>query len=129
MSRAVTAALVAAPPEDRDSGAVALIKNYAALIDEAAPAARYRKPLERLTRAVDRYFGDDAEQVAEALEVIRTALASHSVASDLGPKLLAALTSLGLTVAGRGARKNDGGNGDQRRDPLDELFARRQRGA
>lgn len=98
MSRAVADALEAAPPEDRDAGAVALCVRYARLIDEAAPAAKYRKALNVLEAIAGASGHPGAD---EMLRTITAALAAHSVASDLGPKLLAALTSLGLSVAGR----------------------------
>lgn len=88
-----------------DAAAVALARRYAALIDNAAPDAKYREPLRKLGAAID-----PADTAAlDALDRIRDALAEHSVASDLGPKLLAALSALGATPAARAARK--GGTG------------------
>ncbi|MFG1844906.1 terminase small subunit [Micromonospora carbonacea] len=49
------------------------------------------------------------------------------VLADLGPKLLAALTALGLTPAGRGAK--GGGQGGAVAGKLDELRARREQRA
>lgn len=49
------------------------------------------------------------------------------VLSDLGPKLLAALSALGMTAAGRGAR--GGTQGGSVAGKLDELRARRERRA
>lgn len=118
MSRAVTSALQDAKPAARDAGAVALAKQYAALIDEAAPAGKYRKALDALERVA---AASDDDGAAEMLRTISTALAEHSVASDLGPKLLAALTALGLTLAGRPAVKGGGPVvGTPKRDELKE---------
>jgi hypothetical protein len=124
MSLAVATAVKSATIDRKHAGAVALAKRYAALIDEAAPAAKYRKPLERLARAVALYHDEDDEQVAEAFETIRTALSEHSVASDLGPKLLAALAALGLTIGAKGGAATDGG-ATPRASVRDELRARR----
>jgi hypothetical protein len=109
----------------RDAGAVQLARRYAGLIDAAASAVKYRKPLETLERAVR--LSDDPD-APEALEKLRDALAAHSVASDLGPKLLAVLTSLGMTLAGRSAKGGAQG-GPAIGGKLDELRARRQRRA
>jgi hypothetical protein len=45
---------------------------------------------------------EKAEQ--NALVKVRAALSAHTVASDLGPKYLAALAALGLTPAARGVQ-------------------------
>lgn len=122
----VDVALAVAPTKAEDAGVVALAHRYAALIDNATIAAKYRKPLAVLRRVVALYSGE--EDAVDALDKIADALAAHSVASDLGPKLLAALTALGMTVASRGAK---GGSGDapKQSSPLDELRRRRaQRG-
>jgi hypothetical protein len=125
ITRALSAALRAAEADKRDVGAVALAKQYAALIDDASVLAKYDKPLDGLRYALDvlgrmdPLVGADAH---EDLKKIADALAAHSVASDLGPKLLATLTQLGMTPAGRGVR------GDARATVakgLDELRARR----
>jgi hypothetical protein len=119
---AVVAALRGrATADPRDAAAEHLAKHYADLIDQAAPAAKYRKWLATLSQAAAHTDDPDAE---EAFEQIATALAEHTVASDLGPKLLAVLTSLGLTTAGRGAAKDAGGKHDDR-NPIDEIRARR----
>lgn len=120
MGRAVAAALRAGKPAAVDKAAVELAKRYAALIDDAAPAAKYRQPLDELRAAVR---GTDAE---DALVKLETALAQHSVASDLGPKLLMVLTALGMTAAGRGGVKGAGGVGGVA-GKLDELRERRER--
>jgi hypothetical protein len=109
----------------RDAAAERLAAHYAELIDEAAPAAKYRKGLTLLARAVRLYQGEDAFDIQEALETITIALGEHSVTSDLGPKLLAALTSLGLTTAGRGATKDGGGQRAEPSNPIDEIKRKR----
>lgn len=121
-------ARVAADP--RDAAAERLAEHYAGLIDEAAPAAKYLKALKLLGRAVSVYAeqleDEDAEQLAAAYETTRIALSEHSVTSDLGPKLLAVLTSLGLTTAGRGAAKDGGGHGVKPSNPIDEIKQQRE---
>jgi hypothetical protein len=125
LTRALGSALAAAAPVPEDAAAVALARRYATLIDDAAVAAKYRRPLATLRRAVahyDREIGDDG--AAEALGKVTEALAAHSVASDLGPKLLAALAALGMTTAGRGAKGGESGGIAAR---LDEFTAARAR--
>lgn len=90
ISRALAAALKDAKIPDRDAAAVALIRRYAYLLDEA-----------RGTEGESRVF------------------------SELGPKLLAALTSVGLTLAGRGAQAQGGDPGVGVAARLDEFTARR----
>src|SRR5689334_18086775 len=87
MSRAVAAALETAPVLPRDAAATALARQYAALIDAAEPSAVYARHLRALNGAL---IGAD-ESAKEAYHRIKEALAAHSVASDLGPKLLAVL--------------------------------------
>jgi hypothetical protein len=110
-------------PDPRDGAAAALALRYAGLMDEPTPAGRYRRPLEVLARSV---IGLELEEddPQEALQVIVTALAEHTVASDLGPKLLAVLAGLGLTAVSRGEQRGEGKK-DAPRDPLDELKAKR----
>lgn len=121
MSRAVAEGLKTAPTLPRDAGAVALAQQYAALIDAAAPSSAYAKHLRTLAAALDGIEFDAA--VTDAFTKIREALAEHSVASDLGPKLLAVLTSLGMTAAGRAVK---GGAPDGPKHP-DELAGLRER--
>lgn len=117
MRAALESALVDAPTLGRDEAAVELAKRYADLIDEAAPASKYREPLLIITEALPR-----DPQVEAALRKIIDALGAHSVASDLGPKLLATLGALGMTVAGR-APKVGSGSGPQVDDELAKLRA------
>lgn len=70
-----------------------------------------------------------ARRLAALLDAARGTPEEGSVFNDLAPKYLAALTALGLTPAGRGAKggAQGGGTGSSK---LDELRARRQqRGA
>lgn len=99
--RALLASLRATTVDPRDQATVALAKRLATLLDEAAPKSSYTEPLlslERLARAE----GDEDDQ--RAFRRVMDALGEHSVASDLGPKYLAALTALGLTPAARGVK-------------------------
>jgi hypothetical protein len=126
MAAAVAAALETAPTLERDQAAVELAKRYATLIDDSAVAAKYRSPLQ----AVRAWLPRDEPKVLEAYNKIADALSEHSVASDLGPKLLAVLTSLGMTAAGRSA-KGGAPDGPRVPDELGKLRAERdrQRGA
>lgn len=110
-------------PDPRDGAAAALALTYAGLMDEAAPAGKYRRPLEVLHRSVAGLALQE-DDPHEALQLIATALAEHTVASDLGPKLLAVLAGLGLTAAARGEQRGEGKKSAPR-DPLDELKAKR----
>lgn len=115
--RAVNEALRSANPRAQDAGTVALIRRYANLIDEAAPKSTYRQWIRQIAAGLD----GDNEAAVEAFRKVQDALAAHSVASDLGPKLLAALTSLGL--AGQGAKGVQPHGGIVGK--LDEFTARR----
>lgn len=94
-----------APDDPRDAGALALARRYAELLDQTEVSAQYRKPIERIEQALQEHVlqleNIDAERLLTAWSKVRSALAEHTTASDLGPKLLAALTALGLTPAGR----------------------------
>jgi len=107
----------AGPP--RDAAAEGLALHYARLIDQAAPAAKYRKHLRALAGALARYGGADRDDALEALDALTVALGEHTVASDLGPKLLGVLVGLGL--AGRPAGKDD--PREQQQQPANPLEA------
>ena len=127
MADAVRAALAARPVVDaRDAAAERLALAYAGLMDDAAPAGKYRKALATLRRAVAGTLTEEDEP-DEALALITLALADHSVASDLGPKLLTVLTGMGLTVQARGAAKEPNGPPAKKSNPVDEIKARRER--
>ncbi len=117
MALAVARALRDAPLLPRDAGGVALVKRYAALIDQA----------ELLAEAAELIEPADEDQ-ARRLAALARAVDAQQVASDLGPKLLAALTALGMTQAGRSVK--GGGQGVTGvTGKLDELRARRARRA
>lgn len=98
---ALRRALRNAAVDARDEAGVFLARRYAQLLDDSAPAAKYARALETLRTAT---AGGD-EDVRRAFLVVSTALAAHSVASDLGPKLKDLLGALGLTPAGRKSAK------------------------
>lgn len=107
---------------------VALSRKYARLLDNAAPNARYRRALALLGKVFEHYEETvrltpvDQRALEEAENMITVALGEHSVASDIGPKFLAALQTLGLTLpsTGTGGGTIDNGGAD------DELAALRQ---
>lgn len=98
---ALDESLITASLLPRDAAGVELARRYAILLDESSPLETYRVPLTRLRRLVER-MGDERDKAAFGL--IADALGRHSTASDLGPKLLAVLTALGMTGAGRSMR-------------------------
>lgn len=105
---ALEQALRKAALEQRDQGAVALARRYAQLLDDAVAADKYTKALRLVGEAVAEQADQmgigqqtQAEQLLTAWDRIASALAEHSVTSDLGPKLQATLTALGMTPAGR----------------------------
>ncbi len=106
--------------EARDHATLVLALTYADLMDNAAPAGRYERALAWLSR--QRANDDKAE---EHVMLIMTALAAHTVASDLGPKLLAALEALRMTPRSRAQKW--GGKDDRAAtvNPLDQLAQRR----
>jgi hypothetical protein len=114
---AVTAALEDAPLLPRDVVAVALAKRYAALLDDAERLAEMAGLIE-----------PETDTQARKLASLEIAVDAQSIASDLGPKLLAVLSSLGMTPAGRGVK---GGGAQGGATPvtsrLDELRNRRER--
>lgn len=130
MARAVGASLAAVELAKVDEGAAALCRRYAALIDDAAPAAKFRESIEAVTLALETLAVLDPVVGVDYVKhwaKVTDALAAHSVASDLGPKLLAALTSLGLTLAGRGIKGVSNGTPNAKpRTRTDELRERRQ---
>ena len=123
--RALLASLRAGTVDPRDGATVALAKRLATLLDEAAPRSAYAEHLLRLERVVARYDGADGDEVGRSLRRIVDALGQHSVASDLGPKYLAALTALGLTPAARGVTGGGKDGGTSGGSKLDELRKRR----
>ncbi len=102
---------------DADEGARDLALLYAQLIDDPKAADKYTKALRLVGEAVSAQADDmpitAAEQLMSAWDRISSALAEQTVASDLGPKLLAALTALGMTPAGRAAKVASGKPGGE----------------
>lgn len=135
LSIAVGKALRASDVDPLDAGAAALARRYAGLIDDAVPAAKYGKHLRAMEQALAMLTVLEplaGAQATESFEKIAEALSAHSVASDLGPKLLATLTALGLTAAGRGAvapAKGGPASVPAVASKLDELRERRARRA
>ncbi len=119
MLSATNLALSEASTLPRDGAAIELARRYAGLLDESSPLESYRVPLTRLRRLVER-MGDERDKAA--FGTLADALGRHSTASDLGPKLLAVLTALGMTGAGRAAR--GGSSAPAVPDQLAELRAR-----
>lgn len=117
----VEAALDSANGSSLDRATATLAVHYAELIDDAAPAAKYAAALEWLAGV------DVAPEDAKHVRAITTALARHSVASDLGPKLLATLDALGLTPKARSAVKKGVSDDKPAANPLDELANARAR--
>jgi hypothetical protein len=107
---------------EQDRAAVQLARKYAALLDQATPASKYRAPLDKLASAVRRN-----PEAADALERIRDALGAHSVLSDLGPKYLAVLAQLGLTPAARGVKAGTGPASGQQPSTRNELKDAREK--
>ena len=105
--------------EVKDRPTAALARYYAELLDNAAPAAKYEKALSWLAGGASQ----EDPKADDYTRVITTALNEHSTASDLGPKLLAALTALGMTPAAAGVAIPKPGAVPQ--SPLDELRQKR----
>jgi len=127
MTRALGSALRAAKPGPADKATSELARRYATLIDDAQPAARYIRHLDGLRAALDMLATLDPPAAADAeahFAKLTEALSTHSVMSDLGPKLLAALTALAMTPAARDAVAG-GQNGAPNAGKLDELRRRR----
>lgn len=119
LSQVVNDAIAAQPADPRDAATAELARHYAALIDSAAPSAALAKAIDHLDARIP---ADPAS--ADAWRKITAALAEHSVASDLGPKLLAALDALGLTPKARQAA-GKAITTPKPANPLDQLAAAR----
>lgn len=117
MTKAVAAALRDAEFLARDQGTVALAKRYAQLIDEA----------EEIAAALDGVEpGGDYE--SNLLAKLKARVDAYAVASELGPKLLAALAALAMTPQSRAA--NGKGTVNKVASPAaDALAALRERRA
>lgn len=105
ISDALAESLKIAKVPDESAAIVALTRKYARLLDQAAPNAKYRKALALLAKVVDHYANTmrmtpvDERTLEDMAHTITVALGEHSVASDLGPKFLQAMTTLGLAGA------------------------------
>lgn len=115
LSAALTAALRDAKAEPRDKAAVALAKRYAALLDDA----------QALADALDEVDPENAHE-ARTLAALKVKVDAYTVASDLGPKYLAALAALGMTLAARNQASKGGatsGSSDGGGNPLGKLIS------
>lgn len=107
LTEQVSASLSEAQLAGLDAATARLARHYAELIDNAAPSRSYATAIRVLGNFIDGALSSIPEespiytQVSGAWDRVSSALAEHSVASDLGPKLLAALQQLGLTPAAR----------------------------
>lgn len=124
---AAIAARPAATVDPRDAALIALALSYARLLDAPAPAAKYADAMDWLDG--QDAFGSQDQATKRALKTLRSALAEHSVHSDLGPKLQACLESLRLSPKVRTVGQLRGGNDEPAGAPtgLDQLRARRDR--
>lgn len=126
----VDEALTDARAVKRDAGAVALLRTYADLIDDAGIPGKYAEALEWLA-AIGGDSEDRNSEDRNADRYVRTitlALSRQSAVSDLGPKLLASMEALNLTPRARkAATPADARNGAP--SPIDELRDKRRRRA
>lgn len=120
ISEACETSLAAADLSERDGAAAALARRYSALMDRAEALSEMA-----IGELID--LDPDDTHSHKLLAKLEQAVSSQSVASDLGPKLLAVLTSLGCTLAGRGVKgKETTGAASPARQAHDELEARRK---
>jgi hypothetical protein len=101
---AVTSGLRTAPTDKADSGTIALVKRYAWMIEEAAEIAEAASLLE-----------PEDNDTAELIRGLTRRVEAMDVLSNLGPRLLAGLTELGMTPKARAAvvgKVRGGGSGD-----------------
>lgn len=98
LAPAVTASLGEIELEAEDAAAVKLAERYAREIDQADAAAAQA---DRVLRQID----DEDADLQELVAALKAKLAARTAVSDLGPKLLAVLDSLGATPKARAARK------------------------
>jgi hypothetical protein len=101
---AVSSGLRSAPTSKADSGAIALVKRYAWMIEEAAEIAEAASLLE-----------PEDSDTAELIRALTRRVEAMDVLANLGPKLLAGLTELGMTSKAMAAvvgKVRGGGSGD-----------------
>lgn len=105
LAPAVTQALGAIELEAEDVAAQKLAERYAREIDQADAAAAHA---DKVLRA----FSADADpDLFELVKALKAKLSARVAVSDLGPKLLAALDSLGATPKARAQRKGGAAGG------------------
>jgi hypothetical protein len=104
VSESVRDVLESTEIDERDEATAALCRRYADLMDAPGVPLRYRTHLTTLAILADAQ--GNALHVA-AIEAISAALSEQSVTSDLGPKLLAGLSALGLTPMARGEKAKE----------------------
>jgi hypothetical protein len=107
-----------------DESARALAVHYAAMIDTSAIDGPMADAIRFVAGAVQ--LAEDP-LIDTAWRKIERALAAHSVASDFGPKYLAALESLGMTPRARRALVREANGAPD--SPLDQLRERRRQRA
>lgn len=95
MARATAFALQKLPDDPKTAAVRALARQYAGFIDQAATPTAFAEALERLQAAA---VATDDKPTLAAYRRVAAALSAVTVLSDLGPKLLAALSSLGMTA-------------------------------
>ncbi|SCF06453.1 hypothetical protein GA0070564_10311 [Micromonospora mirobrigensis] len=115
MTVAVRRALKAADLDPKDDGVVALVKEYARLMDDAVQ-------LGGLIEDVRAELDDDDKSGRRKLARLEKAVTVYQTTNDLGPKLLAALSALGLTPEARAKDRGDK-NASAGTNPLGKLIA------
>lgn len=125
LSEALENALASTNVPEQSAAAVALARRYAELMDEPAAAGKYRIALQHLAKVFAHYAATarttplEARGLEQAEATIVTALAEHSVASDLGPKLASILKELNLTLPAESAATKPEAPSGQPLIPLD----------
>lgn len=102
LTPSVLAALSGLDLAPEDVGVAKLVEKYAREIDAAQAAAAVA---DRALREIE-----DPE-VAELVSALKAKLGARSALENLGPKLLAALESLGASPKARAATRKGGGSG------------------
>jgi hypothetical protein len=125
-------ALILAQIDAQGAAGVELARRYARLLDDAAPGKAYVEALALMGRAMDHYAECEKwppmelRRIDKARETITVALAEHSVASDLGPKLQSILAALGLVLPAAAPKQKAAPDVQPSGDtPADELARQR----
>lgn len=103
-----------------DEASRALVVQYATMIDTSAAEGSMADAMRFVASAVQ--LASDPV-IDAAWRKVERAMSDHSLMSDFGPKLLAALESLGMTPRARRALVREATNGPA--SPVDELRARK----